>query len=187
MMKAAATLLAGVLGVAAFSVHAATREELRREREAIEAEHARRAEACKSQFVVTPCLDRVRIEKQKALSGVAAQENALDAAERQARADARSKRLADKAATVEGAASAAAATPSEPSPGPAPRKTPKPRQKKAEVPDRSAQEEAKRADFEARQREIEAHRQKVEERNAERARNKPAPRPLPPPASASSR
>lgn len=186
-MKAVVILLAGVMSVAAFGLHAATREELKREREAIEAEHARRAEACKSQFVVTPCLDTVRIEKQKALSHVAAQENALDATERQARADARKKRLADKAATVEGAASAAAVALPASGAAPAPRKAPKPRQKKAEVPDRSAQEEAKRADFEARQREIEAHRQKVEARNAERARNKPAPRPLPPPASASSR
>lgn len=186
-MKAVSILLAGVIGVSAFSAHAATREELKRERDAIEAEHTRRAEACKSQFVVTPCLDSVRIDKQKALSHVTAQENALDAAERQARADARKKRLADKAGASDAAASAAVAVPPASGAAPAPRKAPKPRQKKAEAPDRSAQEEAKRADFEARQREIEAHRKKVEERNAERARNKPAPRPLPPPASAGSR
>lgn len=185
-MKAVSILLAGVMGMAALGAHAATREELKREREAIEAEHARRAEACKSQFVVTPCLDAVRIDKQKALSHVTAQENALDATERQARADARQKRLADKAAAPHTAASAVAVAPASGA-APAPRKTPKPRQKKAEAPDRSAQEEAKRADFEARQREIEAHRKKVEDRNAERARNKPAPRPLPPPASAGSR
>jgi hypothetical protein len=186
-MKAVSTLLVVLMVVAAFGVHAAPREELKREREAIEAEHARRAEACKSQFVVTPCLDTVRIDKQKALSHVAAQENALDATERQARAEARKKRLADKEATEEGAASAAPVTPSASNAAAAPRKSPKPRQKKAEAPDRSAQEEAKRADFEARQREIEAHRKKVEERNAERARDKPAPRPLPLPASAGSR
>ena len=186
-MKAISIFLASVVCMAALGAHAATREELKRERDAIEAEHARRAEACKSQFVVTPCLDSVRIDKQKALSHVTAQENVLDATERQARADARRKRLADKAAASEGAASVAAAAPSASSEAPAPRKSPKPRQKKTEAPDRSAQEEAKRADFEARQREIEAHRKKVEERNAERARNKPAPRPLPPPASGGSR
>lgn len=175
-MKTAVLLLA----IAALGANAATREELKREREAIEAEHARRAEACKTQFVVTPCLDKVRVEKQKALSRVTAEENALDAAERQARAEARQKRLADKAAAASAAppaqpVSAAASAP--------PRKAPKARPMPKESPDRSAREQKKREAFEARQREIEAHREAVERRNAERARNKPGPRPLPPPAS----
>lgn len=177
-MKAAALLLVLV----ACAAHGATRDELRRERELIEAEHSRRAEACKTQFVVTPCLDKVRVEKQKAMSRVTAQENALDLAERQARADARKKRLAEKA---EGAASATAVAPAASKERPAlPSKPSKARQKPAPAAeDRAAREQQKRADFDARQREIEEHRKKVEERNAERARNKPTPRPLPSPAS----
>ena len=178
-MKAAVLLLT----VVALGANAATREELKREREAIEAEHVRRAEACKTQFVVTPCLDQVRIDKQKALSHVSAQENALDASARQERADGRRKRLADKAAAAEGAASAA--PPGRPaSAATAPRKAPKARQKPKESQDRSAREQDRREAFDARQREIEAHRADVEKRNAERARKKPAARPLPPPASA---
>lgn len=166
---------------------AATRDELKREREAIEAEHARRAEACKSQFVVTPCLDKVRIEKQKALSHVLEQENALDAAERQARAEARQQRLADKATAAQAASAPAVNRPASGASSAAPRKPAKARDKPAERENRGAREEEKRAAFEARQREIQAHREQVERRNAERARTKPAPRPLPSPlASAAS-
>lgn len=168
-----------------FPAVGATREELKREREAIEAEHARRAEACKTQFVVTPCLDTVRVQKQKALSHVLSLENALDAAERQARVEARQKRLADKAAAAQ--AASAVAVPAPASAVAPPRKPAKVRQKPAQREDRSAREEEKRAAFEARQREIQQHKQEVEKRNAERARTKPAPRPLPLPPSAASR
>ncbi len=182
-MKTAALLLVMV----ALGASAATREELKRERDAIEADHARRAEACKTQFIVTPCLDTVRNDKQKALGHVSAQEKALDSAERQARADARTKRLADKAAGAEDAASAApaASRSSEATKTPA-RKPAKARQKPAPAEDRSAREQEKREAFEARKAEIDAHRAEVERRNAERARKKPAARPLPPPASAGS-
>lgn len=178
-MKLAVVLFALV---AALPVAGATREELKREREAIEAEHARRAEACKTQFVVTPCLDRVRVEKQKALRHVLEQENALDAAERQARADARQKRLADKAAAAQAASAAPVGRPGSAAASAAPPKAVKARPKPAEPEDRSTREQEKRAAFDARQREIRAHRENVERRNAERARNKPSPRPLPLPA-----
>jgi colicin import membrane protein len=184
-MKTREILAAAVLGLVACTATAATREELKREREAIEAEHARRAEACKTQFVVTPCLDKVRADKQKALSHVTAQENALDAGERQARADARKKRLADKAVSAEAAASAAPAVRASDASAKTPRRPAKAREKSGpSQEERSAREQEKRDAFEARQREIEAHRADVERRNAERARTKPAPRPLPPPASA---
>jgi colicin import membrane protein len=178
-MKPFVALLALVMALPA---DAATRDELRREREAIEAEHGRRAEACKTQFVVTPCLDKVRIAKQKALSHVLEQENALDAAERQARADARHKRLADKASVAQAASAPAVDRPASAAASAAGGKPTKARDKPAEREDRGAREEEKRAAFEARQREIQAHREQVERRNAERARTKPAPRPLPLPA-----
>jgi uncharacterized protein YecA (UPF0149 family) len=177
-MKPVAALLALLM---ALPVMAATHDELKREREAIEAEHDRRAEACKTQFVVTPCLDKVRIEKQKALSHVLEQENALDAAERQARADARQKRLADKASAAQAASAPVISRPAATASAPAPRRPAKAREKTVRE-DRGAQEAEKRAAFEARQREIRAHREQVERRNAERARTKPAPRPLPLPA-----
>jgi colicin import membrane protein len=181
-MKLAAWIVIACGALLGTSADAATREELKRERQAIEAEYARRAEACRGQFVVTPCLDKVRAGKQQALSGVSQQEQALDALDRQARAEARNRRVAEKAAA---AASAPASAPERPQAQPsAEPKAHKPRQKaSAPQQDRRAKEEENRAAYEARQREIAAHRLEVQKRNAERAREKPAPRPLPLPAS----
>lgn len=174
-------LAAAISLLLAIPVAAATREELKRQRDAIEAEYAQRADACKKQFIVTACLDRARIDKQKALSDVAAQEVALEATKRQSRAEARQKRVADKAG---GQASSAAAQPLNPASAASPRQSRRtPKVRPQPHLDRSLQEQEKRNAFEARQREIEAHRQRVEQRNTERALKKPAPRPLPPPAS----
>lgn len=183
-------VMVGALAASQGSAAPATREDLKRQREAIEAEHARRAEACRQQFVVTPCLDKVRADMQQALSSVRDQESALDAAERQGKRQARERRLADKAgkaaiaasatapsATRSGQAASAARQPPVPRAA-KPRKTPA-------AEDRSAQEQQRRAEYESRQREIKAHREEVEKRNAERARRKP-PQPLPPPASGAS-
>lgn len=184
-------VLVGALAASQGSAAPAAREDLKRQREAIEAEHARRAEACRQQFVVTPCLDKVRADMQQALSGVRDQESALDAAERQGKRQARERRLADKAGKAATAASAtassvtrsgAAASAARQQP-PVPR-TAKPRKTPA-AEDRGAQEQQRRAEYESRQREIKAHREEVEKRNAERARRKP-PQPLPPPASGAS-
>lgn len=184
-------LVCGLAGHAVWAAEPAERDELRRQRQAIEADYTRREEACRQQFVVTPCLDKLRVSKQQALEGVRAQEDAFDAAERLKRAEAQKRRLAEKAQAAEGrapakAASAPAAREARP---PAPRAV-LPRSAKAPAApassaDRRAQAQQKRADFEARQREIQAHRAEVEKRNAERAKRKGAT-PLPVPASSAS-
>lgn len=185
-------MLAGLMPWA-WPADEAERETLKRERQAIESEHDRRAEECRHQFVVTPCLDKVRTDRQKALRNVLERESALDAQERRERAQARKERLGGKSARA-AAASAVASAPRVPKvPAPTRRDDrsarPMPPTSRtasgpsAATPDRRAREQQKRAEFEARQREIEAHRVEVEKRNAERARSKSA-QPLPVPASA---
>jgi hypothetical protein len=158
------------------------REQLKRDRQAIEARHAQRERACRQQFVVTPCLEAARADKQRALQGVNTQEQALDGAERHQRAQTQAQRVADKAQAAQ--AREAARSPREPRVPP--QVTPKAARApalRASQPDRSAAEQRQRQAFEARQREIQAHREAVEKRNAERAARKP-PNPLPVPASA---
>jgi len=91
----AAVLLVAACGLA----HAgdeAQPDELRRQRAAIETEYAQRDQACRQQFVVTPCLERSRLDKQAALQGVKAQELALDETLRRQRAQAQSQRVVEK-------------------------------------------------------------------------------------------
>jgi colicin import membrane protein len=171
--------------VVATGAHAASDERaaIRQERKVIEADYARREAECRTQFVVTPCLEKVRREKVEALNTVNARESAVDSAERLERAGAQKRRLAAKAAASQAQAAAPAASQAhrdKTRPTPAPRKAaPKPAPDPAE---RQSREAASRAAFDARQREIEAHRAEVEKRNAERAKRKAA-KPLPLPAS----
>ena len=158
------------------------RAELKRQRDAIDANHAQREETCRSQFVVTPCLEKARVDKQEALQTVRTQERALDDMQRRQRAEEQARRVTGKAQAA--ASRERLATPHEPKarsqvePKPA-----KPRSEKASPQKSQAEAQHKRADFEARQREIEAHREAVEKRNAERAARK-TPIPLPVPGSA---
>ncbi|MBC7955054.1 MAG: hypothetical protein H7Y33_04170 [Cytophagales bacterium] len=181
--------LAGLLLAACGLAHAsdeAQRSELRRQRAAIEAEYAQRDQACRQQFVVTPCLERSRTDKQSALQSARTQELALDDAQRRQRAQAQSQRVTEKteAAQVRGD------KPPQPQlPKPPRVETPRPvkaASSKPEAPDRSAAEKRQREGFESRQREIKAHREAVEKRNAERAARKPA-KALPAPGSAVAR
>jgi colicin import membrane protein len=161
----------------------AQRSELRRQRAAIEAEYAQRDQACRQQFVVTPCLERSRGDKQSALQVVRKQEIALDDQLRAQRAQAQAQRVAEKTQ----AAQRRGDKPVEPqAPRPARAQAPRPAKSPSpahEAPDRSAAEKRQREAFESRQREIRAHREAVEKRNAERATRKPA-KALPAPGSA---
>lgn len=175
-------LLLALCGLA-YANDESQRDALKRQREAIESQHAQREQACRKQFVVTSCLEKARADKQEALQGVRAQEQALDDVQRRQRAQAQTQRLADKAK----AAQARGDKPPTPSEGKPPRVvTPRPvtpPSPKASVPDRRPTEKRKREDFEARQREIQAHREAVAKRNAERAAGKVV-KPLPVPPSA---
>lgn len=176
-----------VLCSVAHADDAAQRQELKRQRGVIEAQHLQREEACRKQFVVTPCLEKVRVDKQAALESVRTQELALDEARRRQRAEAQAQRVADKTKVAE----AREGTPaSAPRPLKAPHvkspQTAKPAAPKASTPDRSTTEKREREAFKVRQREIQAHREAAIKRNAERAGRKPAV-PLPAPASAAAR
>jgi colicin import membrane protein len=163
----------------------AERDQLRRDRQAIEARHGQREQTCRQQFVVTPCLEAARADKQKALQAVQARESALDDAQRRRRAEIQAQRVTDKARAAQAREESKALK--EPRPprvvAPKPVKT---QSTKASQPDRSAAEKRQREAFDARQREIQAHREEVEKRNAARAARKP-PVPLPVPASAAVR
>lgn len=172
---------------AAHADDAAQRQELKRQRAAIEAEHAQREEVCRKQFVVTPCLEKVRVDKQTALESVRTQELALDEAQRRQRAEAQAQRVADKAKAAESRDDTPASAPGSPK---APRvkspKVAKPAAPKASASDRRAAEKREREAFEERQREIRAHREAVIQRNEERAKRK-APKPLSVPGGEASR
>lgn len=179
-------MLLGLCGMA----HAddeAQRQELRRQRDAIEAQHVQREEACRRQFVVTPCLETVRVDKQAALEGVRKQELALDDAVRQQRARAQAQRVAEKAQAAQARGERPGPSPRAPKlPRVEPPRAAKASSPKASAPDRRAAEKREREAFDARQREMQAHREAVAKRNAERAGRKTA-KPLPLPASAAAR
>ena len=177
-----ACLLLLVSGLAQASDEA-DRAQIRQKRDAIEAQHAQREQTCRAQFVVTPCIEKARADKQQSLKALGVQEQALDDALRRQRAQTQAGRVTNKAnaaqarddKTVPAKASNAPRTPA--------LKAAKPPSARASAPDRSGAEKRRREAFDARQREIKTHRQEVEKRNAERAKRK-APRPLPVPASA---
>jgi hypothetical protein len=161
----------------------AERARIRQKRAAIEAEHAQREKTCRGQFVVTPCIEKSRADKQQVLHALQVQEQALDDALRRQRAQEQARRMRDKtqAAQERGEKTVPAKAPK--APRTASSKSAKPPSVKASAADRSATEKRKREAFEARQREIKAHKDEVAKRNAERAKRKP-PQPLPLPASA---
>ena len=170
---------------------AAVREQIKHKREAVEAQHAQREEACRHQFVVTTCLDKARIERQEALRDLRSQELVLDDAQRHQRAAEQAQRVAEKmqAAQERGKAASspqAGASSARVSVAPGPSHATMPHKPQAPKPDRHAQEQASREAFDARQKEIRAHRKAVEERNPERAKHKPpTPLPMPTPLPAS--
>jgi hypothetical protein len=90
-------LLLLTLCLAASSAFAADavseRKQLAQQRSEIEARFAAEAKACTDRFVVNACLDDVHARRGEALKPVVAKEQVLDAAERQARADAQHERV----------------------------------------------------------------------------------------------
>lgn len=160
------------------------RAQIQREREAVEARHARQAQDCRQQFVVTPCLDKARTDKQKALQRLRTQETALDEAQRSEKSREQAQRVANKARVAEMRESA-----SSPARAPKPPRVAAPRPVKppsapSAAPDRTVVDRQRREEYESRRREIQEHKQAVEKRNAERAAARKPAQPLPVPASA---
>lgn len=179
-------LLLALWGMA-WADDSAKREQIRQEKDAVEERHSLQQQKCRQEFVVTPCLEKARAARQKALQGLRAQEDALDDAQRRQRATDQARRVAGKAraAEVREVASSPRREPklpqvatSRPAKSPPAPRTP--------APDRSATEKRQREAFEARQKEIAEHKQAVEKRNAERAARETT-MPLPLPASAAMR
>jgi len=180
------------LTTAALAAPAATeRLRLAAERQAAESRYAAEEAECQQRFIVTSCVDDVRLRRRVALAGLRQQEHALDDAERRARAAERQQaverksaeaasrpaasapppnlRLRAAASAASGASGASATVPSEP----AGRKGPGPE---------AARDAARRASAAEQRRLIaEAGRARIAAREAERvARGKPAaPLPLP--------
>lgn len=180
------------LTTAALAAPAATeRLRLAAERQAAESRYAAEEAGCQQRFIVTSCVDDVRLRRRVALAGLRQQEHALDDAERRARAAERQQaverksaeaasrpaasapppnlRLRAAASAASGASGASATVPSEP----AGRKGPGPE---------AARDAARRASAAEQRRLIaEAGRARIAAREAERvARGKPAaPLPLP--------
>jgi len=183
------------LTTAALAAPAATeRLRLAAERQAAESRYAAEEAECQQRFIVTSCVDDVRLRRRVALAGLRQQEHALDDAERRARAAERQQAVERKSAEAasrpaasapppnlrlraaasaasgaSGASGASATVPSEP----AGRKGPGPE---------AARDAARRASAAEQRRLIaEAGRARIAAREAERvARGKPAaPLPLP--------
>ncbi|MBL0422031.1 hypothetical protein JI739_16895 [Ramlibacter sp. AW1] len=156
----------------------AERARIAAERAAVEARHAREEVACRARFAVNDCVRESTARRRVALSELRKQELAVNAAERQQRAEERRRALADKAATpregrsLEGEAPPAAApAPAPPQPSP----VHLPREPVAKPPGLTGSEREQ-----AHQRKLDEaaeRKQKVLERNARRT--KPAASPLP--------
>lgn len=154
----------------------AVRAQIDQERKVLEARHRQREQACRSQFIVTPCLEKARIEQQESLQALRKQELTLDEAKRRQRSLAQARRLAGKAQAAAARAELAA---SKPTPshhtsragafaGPAASAP----ALNASAPERPVGEARRRVQFEARQREIRQHREAAERRNAARVLHK---------------
>lgn len=180
---------------------AAERQQIQQRRAEIDADYARRAEQCRKEFVVTPCLEKAKASQQDALRNLREREVQIDDAARRERAQRQEERVQQKrdrqAQAADAAASAAALAASMPvseaasaaAPDSAASQAAKEsgvsREPKAPPADRSAQEQKSRERFEARQREIQEHREAVEKRNAQRKGKPPKPLPVPGAGSAS--
>lgn len=194
-------LLLLALGGASLCVQAGTvdgeRARIAREREQALQRYAQQEQVCRTQFVVTSCIEDAKAERRVALQRLAREQAVLDDQDRRARATARLKQLDEKR---HAAAQRVAEGASEPRvvqrAAPAASSASSPRQGAAEsraldVPRISAplNRETRKANAEAyeqRLRAAQAHRQAAEQRNRERAASGKASAPLTPPASAAS-
>jgi hypothetical protein len=168
----------------------AEREQIQRERAAVEARYAQTEADCQKRFAVSGCVTQAQAQRREELSALRLRELALDDARRKAEAEENERRLAAKRAEalarpqpVPRAASAPRAAASAPAgsasaPGDRARR-------RSKTADDAAEAAARVAAQQRRAMEAAAHRQQVEQRNAERAARGKKSTPLPVPTAAS--
>lgn len=96
MSKTSLLLLSLILLRAASAGATGEREALAEQRRLIEARHAEALQACAPRFNVNACEQQARLERSAALKPLLAREQALDSAQRQARAQAQRERVQAK-------------------------------------------------------------------------------------------
>ncbi len=170
----------------------AERARLAAQRQAITARFAAEERACRERFVVTACVDDVRVRRRDALIPVRQRELQLDDADRRARAAERKAALAEK----QRAAQQRAAEPPAPEvrlrPVPAAgtasaaRAAARPAARQEESAARAAEAAGRVKAREGRVQSAEAAQERVNKRLAERAASGKAAAPLPVPASTAS-
>ncbi len=177
-LPALALLLLPVSGVADDA--AAERQRIAAARSGVEARFAAEEAACRSRFVVTPCVDDVRARQREALAGLRYQELRLDDAERK-------RRASERLQSIEARRAVAASRPPAPAPA-APASRPSAAVAAAPRPARPASDAAqaeaaaRRAAAEKRREAAAADQARVAEREARRdpESRKSAPLPAPP-------
>jgi hypothetical protein len=164
----------------------AERARLAAQREAITARFAAEERACRERFVVTACLDDVRVRRRDALAPVRLRELQLGDADRRARAEERKAALAEKqrAARQRDASLPAPEVRLRAAPAAA-ASAPRPAQRAPQKTDDSAHRASEAAERvkgrEQRVQASEAAQERVRKRLADRAASGKAAAPLPPP------
>jgi hypothetical protein len=166
----------------------AERDQIQRERAAVEARYKQTEADCKTRFAVSGCVADAQAQRREALSSLRLRELTLDDAWRKAEAEENERRLAAKQADALSRAppvpraASAPLSPASAVASPSPNERVKSRSRTAD--DATAAAERVVAQ-QRRASEAEAHRQQVEQRNAERAARGKKSTPLPVPTAAS--
>jgi len=166
----------------------AERDQIQRERAAVEARYKQTEADCKTRFAVSGCVADAQAQRREALSSLRLRELTLDDAWRKAEAEENERRLAAKQADALNRAppvpraASAPLSPASAVASPSPNERVKSRSRTAD--DATAAAERVVAQ-QRRASEAEAHRQQVEQRNAERAARGKKSTPLPVPTAAS--
>jgi colicin import membrane protein len=175
-----ASLVALVLPLDGMAGDAAERQRIAAARSSVEARFAAEEAACRQRFIVTPCVDDVRVRKREALDGLRYQELRLDDAERR-------RRAAERLQAIEARQAAAAARPpapvvAAPAPRPSAAVAAAPRPPRPASDGAQAEAAARRAAAEKRREAAAADQARIAEREAKRApqQRKSAPLPTPP-------
>ena len=192
LMRVLQVALAGAIagaGVSAFAAGAAPtvvqaqagsdRERIASERAAATARLAEQERVCRTQFVVTACVDAAQREFRVTQARLRREELALDEAARRAAA-AQASQPADAGPAVPREGARRMPSPNAPA-APAPIRS----RRASSAEDQRAEELRNEAALEARVRAAQAHRAAVERRNAERAARGKVAAPLPMPSAAS--
>jgi colicin import membrane protein len=160
---------------------AARRQQLERERAAVEARYRQEHAACADRFTVTACTDDAKTRRRQALEPLERERAALDEQERRRRAAERLQRIEDKRQEAARRQPPALQTPRPPLSAPLPDAAPRagrPAQPRAAPPPPGPRPGSAQA-YERRQQEAEAHRAAVKRRNDSRQRPPAAPMPAP--------